>query len=458
MTLWFDVSDLCIWREPQHTGIQRTAFNMLDELLLLRDDVRLFRCTASHRLEAVERSDLPPRAGLRADVSHRQQARRFRAPMRQQIAQLLHRHAGQDAARTLKDCGKSAETLWNVLRRRLDGDIVDGRRCFPLPLDPAQLPPLSRPFFTAGDVCLSMSATWQFRRYGELIARHKAATPIRVVNVLYDLIPILRPQWLSPGYARRLAIWTRQQMANADLILTISQFQRAEIETYLSRSNLPRRAIRTIRLGDNPGPAGRAAVRPRYVPARPFVLCVSTIDARKNHACLHHVWRGLAEKHGPACPQLLLVGMTHGSGVPLLRRIRNDPMVNGLIVHLSDVGDRDLAWYYDNCLFTIYPSQYEGWGLPVGESLAAGRYCIASNAASLTEAGDSWIDYFDPDDFNACFELADRAIARPEYVRQREECLRVGYRAQTWHSSATQVSEIIDELESSAHRSIRQTP
>jgi glycosyltransferase involved in cell wall biosynthesis len=150
--------------------------------------------------------------------------------------------------------------------------------------------------------------------------------------------------------------------------------------------------------------------------------------------------------------------MTHGSGVPLLRRIRNDPMVNGLIVHLSDVGDRDLAWYYDNCLFTIYPSQYEGWGLPVGESLAAGRYCIASNAASLTEAGDSWIDYFDPDDFNACFELADRAIARPEYVRQREECLRVGYRAQTWHSSATQVSEIIDELESSAHRSIRQTP
>ncbi len=454
MTLWFDVSDLCIWREPQHTGIQRTAFNILDELLLLRDDVRLFRCTASHRLEVVERCDLPPRTGLRADVTGHRRTRRFRAPMRQQLRQLLRRYAGEDAARTLKDCGRGVEAFWNVLCRRRDGGTIDGHLDFPPPLDPARLPEISTPFFAAGDFCLSMSATWQFRRYGELIARHKAATPIRVVNLLYDLIPMLHPEWLSPGYARQLAIWARQQMANANLILAISEFQKTEIETYLRRSNLPARTIRAIRLGDRPGPASRATVRSRYVPARPFVLCVSTIDARKNHACLHHVWRRLAEKHGPACPQLLLVGMTHGSGVALLGKIRRDPLVNELIVHLSDVGDQDLAWYYGNCLFTIYPSLYEGWGLPVGESLAAGRYCIASNAAPLIEAGGSWADYFDPIDFDACFDLVDRAIARPEHVRQREERLRAGYKAQTWRNSAAQVSRIIDELAGSAPESI----
>lgn len=449
MTLWFDVSDLCIWREPQLTGIQRTAFNILDELLLLRDDVRLFRCTASHRIEAVERLELPPRTGSFADISRRQRTRRFRAPMRQQLAQLLRQYAGQDVAHALKDCGRSVEALWRIVSRRLDG-TAEGRPCLPPPLDPAELPKLSKPFFTAGDVCLSMSATWKLPRCAELIARHKAATPIHVVNLLYDLIPILRPEWLSPGYARQLAIWARQQMVNADLILAISQFQKSEIETYLRRSNLPARTVRTIRLGDNPEPAGGAAVRPRHIPARPFVLCVSTLDARKNHACLYHVWRRLAEKHGPACPQLLLVGMPHESGLALLRQIGNDPLIDGLIVHLPAVGDRDLAWYYGNCFFTVYPSLYEGWGLPVGESLAAGRYCIASNAAPLTEAGGSWIDYFDPVDFDACFDLVDRAIARPDYVRQREEKLRAGYKAQTWRNSARQVSRIVDELAGSA--------
>jgi hypothetical protein len=449
MTLWFDVSDLCIWREPQLTGIQRTAFNVLDELLMLRNDVRLFRCTTSHHIESVERLELPPRTGSCEDISRHQRTRRFRAPMRQQLAQLLRQYASQDVAHALKDCGRSVETLWRIISRRLDGGTADGRPGLPPPLDPAQLPKLSNPFFTAGDVCLSMSATWMLPRYAELIARHKAATPIHVINLLYDLIPILRPQWLSPEYTRQFAIWARQQMANADLILAISQFQKTEIETYLRRSNLPARTVRTIRLGDNPLSAGRATARPSYVPAQPFVLCVSTIDARKNHACLYHVWRRLAETHGIACPQLLLVGMTHGSGVALLRQIRHDPRVNELILHLPEVGDRDLAWYYGNCLFTVYPSLYEGWGLPVGESLAAGRYCIASNAAPSAEAGRSWIDYFDPVDFDACFDLVDRAITRPDYVRQREEKLQAGYKAQTWRDSAKQVSLIVDELSGS---------
>ena len=445
MTLWFDVSDLCIWREPQLTGIQRTAFSILDELLMLRSDVRLFRCTASRRIEAVERTDLRPAAGLCVDVRRHQRASRFRGPMREQLGRLFRRYAGEDAAHALRHCGRNVEAAWSALRQHR-ASTSGIQICFPPPLDPAQLPKVPSSFFTAGDVCLSMSATWKIPRYGELIARHKATAPIRVVNLLYDLIPILRPEWLSPRHARQLSIWARQQMVNADLILAISQFQNREIETYLRRSNLPARTVRTIRLGDHPVSAGGAADRPSYVPPRPFVLCVSTIDARKNHACLHHVWRRLVKAHGIACPQLLLVGMMHGSGLALLRQIRSDPLIGGLVVHLSAVGDRDLAWYYGNCLFTIYPSLYEGWGLPVGESLAAGRYCIASNVAPLTEAGGGWIDYFDPVDFDACFDLVDRAITRTDYVRRREEKLQAGYKAQTWRDSARQVSLIIDEL------------
>ena len=432
MTLWFDVSDLCIWREPQLTGIQRTVSHVLDELLTIRRDVRLFRAgVRARKLEIVELSDV-----------RRQAAQRFKAPVRQRVSRLLQTHASEGIARTTRSGVRSVETIWSSLQRERD-------RLLPAPLHCAHVRTIDPPFFSPGDVCLSMSATWHFAGYGELIARHKATTPIHVINLLYDLIPVLYPQWTSPGYARTLAIWARQQIANADVLLTISQFQKSEIAACMQASKLPARPIRAIRLGDA---AARetAAARPPHVPSRPFVLCVSTIDVRKNQACLYQVWRRLAAQLGTACPELLLVGMVHDSGRGLLRRMRHDPLVKDLITHIADAGDGALAWYVANCLFTIYPSLYEGWGLPVRESLAAGRYCVASHAASLTEAGGAWADYFDPADVTECLHLVRRALDAPEYVARKEREIRRSFVPHTWHQTAQQVSGIVDDVQTYA--------
>jgi glycosyltransferase involved in cell wall biosynthesis len=441
MTLWFDISDLFIWAEPQLTGIQRTVASVLDELSAARDDVRLFRYSArSQRLEVANRSDLPT---LEARAQGRRvTARRSGLPLRQQLGRLIQRHMSEEIASALRDCAGSAEALWRALCHR------NSSLSSPLPRapEPARVPNILPAFFQAGDVCLSMSATWSFPRYGELMARYRAATPFACINLLYDLIPVLHPQWFAPRYADRLAMWARQQMANADLILTISTFQKSEIEAYMQEKDLERRPVRTIRLGDNLKATTTIPARPRYVPARPFVLCVSTIDVRKNHLCLYHVWRRLAEKPSFACPELLLVGMSHESGLDVLRQIRRDPLVKQLIVHVADASDNELAWYYENCLFTAYPSMYEGWGLPIRESLAAGRYCVASDSSSLPEAGGELVDYFDPIDCKACFDLVERALSQPEYVKAREDRIRRTFRPRPWRDTALQISGIVDEM------------
>jgi glycosyltransferase involved in cell wall biosynthesis len=456
MTLWFDVSDLCIRTEPQPTGIQRTVVSVLAELIALRRDVRLFRYDHRARaLRAVETWELPADIGRRIAADGGAPSRppraapaRFKPPLRQRAGRLVRRWGGDDIAVALKDCIGDAGALWRALRRRAQGagrGAGEEDAPLPPPLDGAALPRLRTPFFEAGDVCLSLSATWLLRGYGALMARHKAATAFTCVNLLYDLIPALFPQWLSPGHARSLAAWAHQQIANADIVLTISNFQKREMEAYIAGNALPSRPVQAIRLGDSPRPiVSGACTMPRHVPGRRFVLCVSSIDERKNQLCLYHVWRRLARELGNACPELLLVGTAHDFACRLRPQISRDPLVRGLIVHLSDVPDDELAWYYRNCAFTVYPSFYEGWGLPVSESLALGRYCIASDAASLPEAGGSLADYFDPIDVMACYRLVRRALTRPDLVRQREEAIRRGYSAHSWRAAAHQICEVID--------------
>jgi glycosyltransferase involved in cell wall biosynthesis len=87
----------------------------------------------------------------------------------------------------------------------------------------------------------------------------------------------------------------------------------------------------------------------------------------------------------------------------------------------------------------VYPSHYEGWGLPVAESLRLGRYGIASAAASLPEVGGDLVDYVDPADHGALHDAVVRALGDPAYVRAREAEIRARYRPHSWSDTARQI-------------------
>src|ERR1044071_485576 len=84
------------------------------------------------------------------------------------------------------------------------------------------------------------------------------------------------------------------------------------------------------------------------------------------------------------------------------------------------------------CLFTVFPSLSEGWGLPIVESLAHGKFCVASNHTSIPEAGGKLIDYFDPMDEDDALAKIERPLIEPGYLAAREAQLRAEYRARTW--------------------------
>src|SRR5438045_6658259 len=95
-------------------------------------------------------------------------------------------------------------------------------------------------------------------------------------------------------------------------------------------------------------------------------------------------------------PHLVIVGGVSWDGENTERFFKQDRRIEGLVHILDEIDDAALDRLYRNCLFTVYPSLYEGWGLPVGESLNYGKICIATNTSSVPEIAPALTDLLDP--------------------------------------------------------------
>jgi glycosyltransferase involved in cell wall biosynthesis len=258
---------------------------------------------------------------------------------------------------------------------------------------------------------------------------------VRFAAIVYDLIPLTHPQWVGRGYGKVFQSWLGGVLENADLILTISSYSRSVLGSYAEKGRMvvPRTKVLPLGAGFRalPSPSfgtGAIADLPSV-----YVLYVSTLEPRKNHLLLVRVWRRLIEKHGERnVPSLVFVGRLGWMIDDLMVELERSGFLAGKIIRLSDLPDTALSEVYRRCLFSVFPSFVEGWGLPVTESLEQGKLCIASNRASIPEAGGDLVDYIDPDDEAGMVAALERAIFDGAYRSAREARIRAEYRPTSW--------------------------
>jgi glycosyltransferase involved in cell wall biosynthesis len=179
-----------------------------------------------------------------------------------------------------------------------------------------------------------------------------------------------------------------------------------------------------------------------------YALFVSTIEARKNHALLFRIWRRMLEEMtADQVPTLVFAGRIGWMVSDLMHQIANTDHLNGKLVVIEDPTDTELAALYRGCLFTLFPSLYEGWGLPVTESLAFGKPCIISNRTSLPEAGGTLARVFDPDNLHDAYQVIRQTIEDRAGLARWEAQVRREFRLVPW--SAT-VDAILAGLKFSA--------
>jgi len=207
-------------------------------------------------------------------------------------------------------------------------------------------------------------------------------SPVPTVLTIHDVSYELHPQWYPyrRDWARRT--FYRCSAHAAAHILTVSAFSASEIATAY---RIPRERITVAPLGVDPvfEPAdgdGSAPLRP--VVAAPYLLHVGDLHERRNLSMLADAVFA-ARRQLPSL-SLVLVGTDRGVGTAL-RAAADRAGARDALVHVTSLTDRQLRTLYRQAMAFVYPSVYEGFGLPLIEAMASGAPVIAANAASIPE-------------------------------------------------------------------------
>lgn len=200
------------------------------------------------------------------------------------------------------------------------------------------------------------------------------------VAVFHDAIGLKLPELTPPGTVARLPGYLRELLA-FDGVAAVSEDSATSLREYwqwLGVTQVP--PVQAITLGSDPVPAAQAP------PAgRPRVLCVGTIEGRKNHGALldaaEQLWRDGLDF------ELELIGLPRpATAGAAIRRARELKDAGRPLIMRGAVSESMLQEAYARCTFTVYPSLLEGFGLPVIESLRHGRPCVCTRVGALGEA------------------------------------------------------------------------
>lgn len=299
----------------------------------------------------------------------------------------------------------------------------------------------------AGDTVFVAGAFWMLPDgLGIYSALKKAGVHIGVY--IYDVIPVTHPEYCASELVARFSRCLFHFLSLADFIFTISDFSGEELLKHFS-SRVPGLApVTTARLAHTLAaePSDKGASRKvQPLLEKPFVLFVSTLEARKNHAFVYRAWQLLIERHGPdKVPDLVFVGRKGWRVDDLVHSFEDSRHLDGKLHVLAGIDDADLALLYRGAEFTVFPSFMEGWGLPIGESLAFGTPCVASHTSSMPEVAGDFVDYVDPYNISGGVDLLEELLFTDGALAARRKRIADDFTPVGWPEVAGEMLTQID--------------
>lgn len=263
-----------------------------------------------------------------------------------------------------------------------------GKHGLPLGRSPARALPEGARYLN-----ISQFPLWIARYFAWLNGR----PDVKAVFFFHDLLPIETPEYFRPAererHLRRLANLAR---FGAAAIATTDVVGAALVRALaaLGRANMPVLVA--------PPPAApiffkRCAADPALV-ARPYFVACGTIEPRKNHLLLLHVWRELVRRDGARAPKLVLIGSRGWENENAIDLLERCPALSNHVIEVSGLPTPSLKRLLDGACALLMPSFAEGYGLPAAEALASCVPVVASDIPVFRETGRGRIQLLSPID------------------------------------------------------------
>lgn len=426
--LWIDLTMLLTW-PGQLTGIQRVEYNLAVRFsenpntrfcVFDKDNRRLIEYDFKHIAYKINQLQL-----------HNQQ----------HIIESVVDNANH-YGRALRFIKKSSKIVVRVLPNRSKAYLHDKYHRWQIKQSPTSAQPKAQ--IKQSDTLLILSGDWSDGVFSSVVNELRSDVECKVLQVVYDMLPVVQPAFFVPYMSEQFSNYMESIFKISDGILAISESTKRDIELFQKAKKLPNCPIKVFRLGEDFVDMKHEKPQLPIEPGK-FLLSVGTVEARKNHLALYYMVRE-AIRSNIDLPTIVVAGKQGWLVDNFLYLVKNDPVISQKIIFLHGGTDRELAWLFKNCLFTLYPSFYEGWGLPIAESLFYGKLCLASGTSSMPEIAGDLIDYYSPNNPGEMLECTAKYLNNPKRLKDKEEKIKEKYTSTSWDATFKQVEDYLLEL------------
>lgn len=261
-------------------------------------------------------------------------------------------------------------------------------------------------------------------------------SPCARAVTIHDLTYFLWPQMHTTARKIVMANFTKLALRHAEAVLFVSQATRNDAERLFGPGkNL--RAVTPLAVDQQAfeqiSPATIADTLGRLRIATPYILFLGTLEPRKNIARLIHAFNQLGPEHSRY--HLVIAGRPGWQFQPILDSIEGSP-VKDRIHRLGYVSAADKPALIAGCDLLVYPSLYEGFGLPVLEAMAAGAPVITSAVSSLPEVAGTAAVLVDPASVEQIASAIDSVLSNESYRNRLREAGRQQAHKFSWETTA----------------------
>lgn len=270
---------------------------------------------------------------------------------------------------------------------------------------------------------------------------------VHLSTVIHDVGPMVAPH-LSGHSTASLSAYCQRIVPLCDMVFCVSRNTQADLTVWLQQHGYSIPPMTVIRLGEDF--SSDPPQRPHHenfaasgLKGDDYIMCMGTVELKKNHTLLYYTYR-LAYERGITLPKIIVAGRKGWMSEVFLELISKDPQIKNQFVFVEQPSDAELVWLYEHCRFTLLPSYYEGWGIPIAESLYYGVPCASSNTSSMVEIGEGIIEHFSPSSSDECLQAIQRWLDPAALADARKKTN--AYQPTSWDQTYVQVAKELEKL------------
>ncbi len=274
-------------------------------------------------------------------------------------------------------------------------------------------------------------------RFGTLLSGGLPA-----IFFVHDLIPIETPEFCRPGENAKHEKRMHTVANHASVVVVNSKTTQLSFREHCKRRGWRQPPIEVIPIGVDPAFARNASV-PMMPSSTLYFVVLGTIEPRKNHLLLLHVWRRLAQLLGSRTPRLVIIGRRGWENENACDLLERSELIRDHVIEAANLADRHVVELIRGAAALLAPSFIEGYGMQVAEALSAGTPVIASDIPAHREAAGSFAEFIDPLDAHRWLAAV---TARLEEKDESQSGLGVRYVPFSWSDHFAALEYVIQSI------------